>query len=110
MPKVLQGDALHPFYRNDHEYVEDFQIFVAGARLYDPHLKIFLEPDPKMLNHSPYTAFNNNPILFRDHSGLQPGMSIILYNMDAGRFFAHRFEMMWKDVLHIPVRLELFQP
>ena len=116
MPKVLQGDAIHPFYRNDHEYVEDFQIFVAGARLYDPHLKRFLEPDPKMLNHSPYTAFNNNPILFRDHSGLQPGMSIILFNMDEGEFFADRFEIMWRDVLHIPVRfkalpiLENFRP
>ena len=106
MPKILQGDALHPFYRNDHEYVEDFQVYDAGARIYDPYLKIFCEPDPKMLNHSPYTAFNNNPILFRDYSGEQTGMSILLYNMDEGGFFGEHFEIMWRNVLHIPVRFK----
>ena len=106
MPKVLQGDAIHPFYRNDHEYVDDFQIFEAGARLYDPYLKRFLEPDPKMLNHSPYTAFNNNPIIFIDYSGLQPGMSIMLYNIDEGRFLGSCFELMWERVYCVPVRFK----
>ena len=104
VPKVLQGDVLHPFYRNDHEYVEDFQVYDAGSRIYDPHLKIFCEPDPKMLNHSPYMAFNNDPILFSDHSGQQPGLSILLYNMDEGGFFCNNLRIMWNDVVHIPVR------
>ncbi|OED45277.1 hypothetical protein AB832_01420 [Flavobacteriaceae bacterium (ex Bugula neritina AB1)] len=42
------------------------------ARTYDPAKRIFLQPDPKHVNYSPYTYANNNPINFMDVTGEAP--------------------------------------
>ncbi|CAL2108655.1 hypothetical protein T190115A13A_90001 [Tenacibaculum sp. 190524A02b] len=58
------------------------------ARLYHPVKKIFLTPDPKHINYSPYTYTSNNPINLVDIDGkmpvkLKPGKLIGEMNISA---------------------------
>jgi RHS repeat-associated protein len=50
--------------------------YTTEFRQYDPRLGRWLSLDPMMMefpNISPYVAFNDNPILFTDPLGLEPG-------------------------------------
>ncbi|MFC5048363.1 RHS repeat-associated core domain-containing protein [Aquimarina hainanensis] len=54
------------------EYDHEVGIYNFKARQYDPIRRIFLQPDPKHINYSPYTYANNNPVNFVDRNGKNP--------------------------------------
>ncbi|WP_408040527.1 RHS repeat domain-containing protein [Tenacibaculum amylolyticum] len=66
------------------EYDQEVELYNFKARFYDPEKQIFLQPDPKHINYSPYTFANNNPVNFVDLSGKAP-----LYVLDAREYGSH---------------------
>ncbi|WP_348707322.1 RHS repeat-associated core domain-containing protein, partial [Tenacibaculum sp. 190524A02b] len=54
------------------EYDQATGLYNFKARLYHPVKKIFLSPDPKHINYSPYTYTSNNPINLVDIDGKMP--------------------------------------
>ena len=58
-----------PVYFLGKEYDQDLQLYDFTARLYDPRLLRFLEPDQKRQYASPYVFLGNCPLSFTDPSG-----------------------------------------
>ncbi len=54
------------------EYEEEIDVYNFKARLYHPDQKVFLQPDPKRINYSPYTFVHNNPVNYIDVYGKAP--------------------------------------
>ncbi len=54
------------------EYDKEIGLYNFKARLYSPDKRIFLQPDPKHNNYSPYTFVDNNPINYIDLDGEIP--------------------------------------
>ncbi|CAL2095781.1 RHS repeat-associated core domain-containing protein [Tenacibaculum sp. 190524A02b] len=84
-----EGYNLGTYLYTGQEYDSSTGLYNFKARLYNPQLKIFLQPDPKHINYSPYTYTNNNPINFVDKDGKAPiytdpplRMSIYGFNKD----------------------------
>ncbi len=72
---AFQNDAEQPLGTHlytGQEYDKEVGLYNFKARLYDPEKRIFLQPDPKYINYSPYTYANNNPINFVDRNGKAP--------------------------------------
>lgn len=64
-----------PYKFNGKELDEETGLYYYGARYYDPRTSIWLSVDPlteKGPNISPYIYCFNNPIMFKDPSGLWP--------------------------------------
>ncbi|WP_348704046.1 RHS repeat-associated core domain-containing protein, partial [Tenacibaculum sp. 190524A02b] len=69
------------------EYDQATGLYNFKARLYHPVKKIFLTPDPKHINYSPYTYTSNNPINLTDPSGMAPvefNKGMIIDDIEAG--------------------------
>ncbi|WP_108866414.1 RHS repeat domain-containing protein [Aquimarina aquimarini] len=60
------------------EYDNEFHLYNYKARIYDPVIKRFLQPDPLKINSSPYVYANNNPINFVDRDGMAPSIAQIM--------------------------------
>ncbi|CAM1344491.1 RHS repeat-associated core domain-containing protein [Tenacibaculum amylolyticum] len=68
-----KDDPLGTYLYTGQEYDSKVELYNFKARFYDPEKQIFLQPDPKHINYSPYTYANNNPVNFVDPSGEAPG-------------------------------------
>ena len=53
------------------EYDLELKLYNFKARFYNPKERVFLQPDPLYLNHSPYTYANNDPVNYVDRDGKQ---------------------------------------
>ena len=54
--------------------LEEVNLYVLGARMYDPEIGRFLSPDPLLEmfpQHSPYHYAYNSPLIWKDPSGLK---------------------------------------
>jgi len=58
----------------DQEYEYDTDYYNLKARLYNPELSRFLNPDPIITTQSPFSYSNNNPLGYSDPSGLSPSL------------------------------------
>ncbi len=70
--RVSTQQPLGTYLYTGQEYTKEVGLYNFKARIYDPERRIFLQPDPKHINYSPYTYANNNPINFVDRNGEAP--------------------------------------
>ncbi|ODM92517.1 tRNA(Glu)-specific nuclease WapA [Orchesella cincta] len=68
--KVFGNEDAHIFYRfTGQEWDEEIGLYNFHARLYDPTLGRFFQPDPKSQYYSPYVYAGNSPISLVDPDG-----------------------------------------
>lgn len=63
---------------NGYEIDEETGLYDAGARIYDPHLRLFYSKDPRAEYASPYLFLGANPITFADPNGESSWWSILI--------------------------------